>query len=78
MVAELRARLDTWLAERLAGRRDPMAEVVEAGLPAVGRLASIIADDSVAAGADRHDGDLVDLRYDAPAALERIRSRSMI
>lgn len=74
VVAELQGRLDTWLAERLAGRRDPMAEVVEAGLPAVARLASVIADDSVAAGAGRHDGDLVDLRHDAPAALERTRT----
>jgi hypothetical protein len=44
VVAQLDAMLTTWLNEELAGRPDPMDEVVTAGLPAVRRLNDLIAD----------------------------------
>jgi len=45
VVAELDSLLMSWLAERLAGRPDPMLEVVECGLPAVARLQGVIAEE---------------------------------
>lgn len=49
IVAELSAKLDTWLAAQLDGRTDPMLEVIADGLPAVQRLAGVIAEDAEAA-----------------------------
>jgi arylsulfatase len=45
VVAELDSLLMSWLAEHLAGRPDPMVEVVKSGLPAVARLEGVIADE---------------------------------
>lgn len=58
VVREMNAKLDQWLAEELAGRRDPMAEVVAAGLPAVVRLAGVVEEDRNMADGQR---DLVGL-----------------
>jgi arylsulfatase A-like enzyme len=45
VVADLDSKLEGWIADNLAGRPDPMTEVVEFGLPAVARLAGIIRED---------------------------------
>ena len=42
VVAQMEALLDTWLAEQLLGRPDPMLTVIDDGLPAVNRLDGII------------------------------------
>jgi arylsulfatase len=42
VVAELDATMTDWLATQLRGRRDPLDEVVEFGLPAVSRLARVV------------------------------------
>jgi arylsulfatase A-like enzyme len=44
VVRALVGELDAWLAEQLGDRPDPMELVVEAGLPAVARLHSVIAE----------------------------------
>ena len=43
LVKQLSAELDHWLEDNLAGRPDPMFEVISEGLPAVRRLDRIIA-----------------------------------
>jgi arylsulfatase len=52
VLAELDGRLQRWLDDQLGDRPDPMLEVVEAGLPAVTRLAGIVAEEAETAGAD--------------------------
>jgi arylsulfatase len=49
VVADMDRRLVRWVDERLGGRPDPMCEVLEVGLPAVNRLAGVIAEDAEAA-----------------------------
>jgi arylsulfatase A-like enzyme/multidrug efflux pump subunit AcrA (membrane-fusion protein) len=48
VAAELDDRLDHWLAAQLAGRTDPLLQVVDDGLPAVARLDGIINGDAPA------------------------------
>jgi arylsulfatase len=43
VVNELGARMDHWVSAQLAGRPDPMLQVIDAGLPAVARLNDVIA-----------------------------------
>jgi arylsulfatase A-like enzyme len=43
VAAGLDARLRHWVSAQLAGRHDPMLEVIDAGLPAVARLNDVIA-----------------------------------
>lgn len=45
VVAEMNAKLDRWLTEKLEGRTDPMIEVLATGLPAVQRLAGVLRED---------------------------------
>jgi arylsulfatase A-like enzyme len=45
VVSVMNARMETWLDAELAGRHDPMAEVIEHGLPAVRRLDGLRGDD---------------------------------
>jgi arylsulfatase len=47
VVADLDRQLQVWLQARLGGRPDPLVEVIEVGLPAVARLAGVIAEDRV-------------------------------
>ena len=42
VVAELDGRLRHWVSAQLGARRDPMVEVIDAGLPAVARLNDVI------------------------------------
>jgi len=42
VVAELDGRLRHWVSAQLGSRRDPMVEVIDAGLPAVARLNDVI------------------------------------
>ena len=51
VVAAMHARLDAWLAEHLGDRPDPMAIVVDDGLPAVRRLRGIMEEARAAEGA---------------------------
>ena len=51
VASELDAVLDRWMAEQMAGRRDPMLEVMEWGLPAVARLRSVMGEGALAVGA---------------------------
>ena len=51
VVAALSGRLDEWIDGMLAGRPDPMHRVIADGLPAVQRLAGVIAEDRRAAAA---------------------------
>jgi arylsulfatase A-like enzyme len=48
IVQALIAALDEWLAEQLGDRPDPMDQVIDAGLPAVARLHSVIAEAELA------------------------------
>ena len=48
MVAELDGLLTDWLARQLGSRPDPLAEVVEFGLPAVSRLERLVQEDAQA------------------------------
>jgi len=50
VVASMDALMDRWLDARLAGRTDPMLEVIEFGLPAVKRLEDVIREDREANG----------------------------
>ena len=43
VAADLDGRLRHWVSAQLAGRHDPMLEVIDAGLPAVARLNDVIA-----------------------------------
>jgi hypothetical protein len=43
VAAELDGRLRHWVSAQLAGRHDPMLQVIDAGLPAVVRLNDVIA-----------------------------------
>ena len=43
VTADLDGRLRHWVSAQLAGRHDPMLEVIDAGLPAVARLNDVIA-----------------------------------
>lgn len=45
IAADLDDRLTSWIEEHLAGRPDPMVDVVRFGLPAVERLAGVIRED---------------------------------
>lgn len=45
VAAQLDAELTAWMVQSLDGRPDPMAEVLELGLPAVKRLEGVIRDD---------------------------------
>lgn len=46
VVADLDERLTGWLEQHLGGRPDPMAEVIDHGLPAVNRLVGVIREDA--------------------------------
>jgi arylsulfatase len=43
VVAELGDRLNHWVSSQLAGRPDPILQVIDAGLPAVARLNDVVA-----------------------------------
>ncbi len=47
---QLSEELDRWLADHLQGRRDPMGEVIDSGLPAVARLEGVIREDAQGMG----------------------------
>jgi arylsulfatase A-like enzyme len=49
IVAAMDARMNGWLDAQLAGRTDPMEEVIEVGLPAVMRLQRVIDEDRASA-----------------------------
>jgi arylsulfatase A-like enzyme len=49
VVRDLQRRLQTWVDERLGARADPIAQVLEFGLPAVQRLEGVIAEDAASA-----------------------------
>jgi arylsulfatase len=49
IVAAMDARMNEWLDAQLAGRTDPMEEVIEVGLPAVMRLQRVIDEDRASA-----------------------------
>jgi arylsulfatase len=56
ITSELDAMLATWLEGQLRGRPDPMIEVVQAGLPAVRRLQTLIAELAVRSDAGQQVG----------------------
>ena len=65
VVAAMDALMNRWLDTQLAGRPDPMIEVIDFGLPAVLRLEGVIEEDRQAAGGDE--------RRSIPAPLTRPR-----
>ena len=52
VVRRLGEYLDSWLTARLAGRPDPLVDVLQAGLPAVRRLEGVLREEAAASRAD--------------------------
>ena len=74
IVGQMDAMLADWLRERLAGRPDPMDEVVAAGLPAVRRLNDLIAELTCRDPTPCVAGHVAGISLGAPRDQERMRN----
>jgi arylsulfatase len=73
VVATMDALMDCWLDAQLAGRPDPMTEVIEFGLPAVLRLEGVINEDG-----EQHRKSAENPRAVSPEASELARGQSAV